>query len=145
MNVLNKKQQEKQKIFTIFLKKLDLAYSAFLIWRELQNPKYDKIFSKNKYFWLTAMASLFATSSVELAKLVERKNPKYDEAISIFYLLEIELYDYEETLKKIKKLRNKVLMHTSSKAFLNLDKFMKELNLKYGEIEELFNKLIEIS
>lgn len=141
----NKRCQEKQQIFRIFLKKLDLAYSEFCIWRELQNRKYNQIFNKNKCYWTTILSSLYGSFSADLAKLTEKPTSWRDDTISIFSLLiESELSDYDETLEKIGKLRNKVLMHIDKKTYLSLNDFMKTLNLKYGDIEDIFAKLIDI-
>lgn len=130
--------------FSIFIKKLDFAFRQFVIWKNLQNERYNLIFKQNEYLWTTLMRSLLIGFSIELAKLTEKQNSRHEEVISIFYLLELEIEDHRETLEKIKKLRNKVLMHNDLKTLISLDVFMSELDLKYGDIENIFKKLIYI-
>src|SRR3989344_7924704 len=111
MNTLSEYQLKQQKIFSIFLKNLDFAFSQFVLFKNLKNEQYNEVFRKNNYVWTTLVRSLFLGFSAELAKLTEKQNPKYGDVISVFQLLESELDGCNETLGKIKKLRNKVLMH----------------------------------
>ena len=148
MNILNESQLKRQKTFSIFLEDLNFAFSQFVIWKDLQNAEYNPIFEKNKYVWTTLIRSLFLGFSAKLAKLTEnfteKQNPRYGEVISIFYLLELVLEEYKETLEKIKRLRNKILMHNDLETLTNLNSFTKELDLKYGDIEDVFQKLISV-
>lgn len=146
--ILSPREERKRIIFKEFIQRLVTAYSEFYTWKFLRNSiKNNNISSKNINFFNTTIISLAFSSTFELAKITETKNiidEKGNIPISIFYLMEYILSDYNEReiIKKLQSFRNKVLAHIDLKTFLDLDNYLKELNLKYGEIEILFEKVI---
>lgn len=138
-------KNNKQKEFKVFLKKVEFAYSNYCIWRALQNKKYNSVYNANKYFWNNVIVSLNNSSIAELSKLLEKPNNFDDkENLTIFYLLG-EMVEFSSViLNKLKKLRNKILGHNDKKTMLDGERFMKELNLTYDDVDCLFQKTIEI-
>lgn len=143
---------KKKKIFDEFIQRLETAYRAFYTWKALRealkNDENMKFYNTTDIrFFNTTIVSLAFSSTFELAKITETKNTideKGNIPISIFYLMEYQLSDYDvrETVRKLQLFRNKVLAHIDLKTYLDLDKFLKELNLKYEEIETLFKKIL---
>lgn len=135
----------KEKKFNIFLQKLVSAYKQFCIWRALQKEEYNRSFAQHPAFWSVVLDTLYLAFPAELAKLTERSDSRYPETISIYSLLtEFKLSSHEATIRKMKKLRDKILMHNDLKTLLDIKKFMNELSLTYGDIENLFSVLIEL-
>lgn len=135
---------EGQKMFHAFIKNFDIAYCQYYVWKTLQNTEFIKTYKKNEYFWAHVMDALLFAYSAGLAKLTEKQNKWDDKVVSIFYLLEYELENSNDIIKKLKKLRNKVLFHHDLKTALNAKKFLSKLNLKYIDIENLFSELVKI-
>lgn len=129
--------------FNIFIGKLDFAYRQFLLWKHFQNSKYNKIYENSPETFNAIFQSLLTGFLIELAKLTENGNVKFEEVVSIYSLLEEELEPVKETIKKIKNLRNKVLSHNDKNTLKDVKKFMRDLKLKNSDIEDLFVFLIE--
>ena len=150
--ILSQREERKKKIFEEFMQRLETAYREFYTWKALgealkNNENIHFLDTTDIRLFNTIIVSLAFSSTFELAKITETKNiidEKGDTPISIFYLMEYTLSDYNEreTIKKLKSFRNKVLAHIDLKTFLDLDKYLKELDLKYREIEILFEKVI---
>lgn len=135
---------DKKKVFTIFRMKLDHAYAQFCVWRTLNNQKYNLTFNMNKYYWTAVLDGLNNSFMSELAKLLEKPDNRFGDTISIFYLLKSKFGEYDELLEKIKRIRNKLLMHNDLIANKDIKVFTSDLGLKYSDIELLFNRLIEL-
>lgn len=132
---------DREKLIQVFYNNLLLSYNNFLLWKNLQKIEYRIQIDKNIIFWNNVTKSLFLTSLSGLAKLYER-NDKNDEVVSIYALFEHELSDLDIAIKKIRKLRNKILMHNDYKTAINIVSFMNDLNITYEEIEKMFERLI---
>ncbi|MDD5146078.1 MAG: hypothetical protein PHF44_04530 [Candidatus Pacebacteria bacterium] len=149
---LRKREERKKKIFEEFIQRLETAYREFYTWKALRDAlKSDEnirfLITTDLQLFNTIIVSLAFSSTFELAKITETKNIIDEEgntSISIFYLMEYNLSDYDirETVRKLRKFRNKVLGHIDLKTFLDLDNFLRELDLKYEEIEILFEKVV---
>jgi len=135
---------EKIKTFNEFKIKFETAYCQYCMWKALQDKKFEEMKKENRYFWAYITDALLFAYSAGLAKLTEKQNKRDNEVLSIFYLLEYKLEDSNDTIEKLRKLRNKVLMHHDLKTALNIKKFVSKLGLRYLDIENLFNKLIKI-
>ena len=130
-----------RKVINLFIANTDLAYRQFCVWRKLQDERYNPIYKKNGIFWDAVLKGLLVNTLSFLAKSFEKKNDRFDDVLSIYYLCDLKLADCDETVGKLKKLRNKVLMHNDIKKAMDLEKFFKEVGLKYEDIEYLFGKL----
>lgn len=135
---------DKKKAFSLFIANTDLAYRQFCVWRKLQNKQYNPVYKRNGIFWDAVMKSLFMDSLSFLAKSFEKRNDKFDDVLSIYWLCGLEFSDCDKIVMKLKKLRNKLLMHSDFETAKNLEKFLKEISLKYEDIEQLFEKLKEV-
>ena len=135
-------QKKKDKDFDEFVGNLLFAYKQFCFSTRFS----EKIKNRNSLplFWFTISLSLRRGYLSELSKLFEKQNGKFDDVLSIYYLLDYEFSDNLETIEKLKKLRNKFLMHHDIKTSRELDEFMKELDLSPKEIQNLFIKTFEV-
>ncbi len=137
---MDKKQQ-----FLLFVKNFDYTYAEFCVWREMNKIIYGEVYNKYLYLWTAILNSLSISFFVGLTKSVE--NDKNNSVLSIFYFLDktYKFDDHEQNiLDKIKKFRNKNLMHYDRSVFNNVNNFMKEVDLKYKDIELIFCKIINI-
>ena len=135
---------KKQKVFGRFICMMDLAYCQFHVWKTLQNKAFNGVFSNYNYFWKQVSDALLNSSTVGLTKLVEKQSKLDQEVISIFFLLEFGIENAAVVIEKLRKLRNKIIMHNDVKTILEADNFFKELSLNYGDIEDLFDEIIKV-
>jgi hypothetical protein len=136
---------EFEKLFELLME----ARVIFYVWKGLQDKKYEKIWSKNNIFWNAVTVSLWRTWNQCLANVYE--NSEYD-IISIPVLArkqedlskkqEIEkiLKDDKRLLNLISVIRKNVLAHNNVDFKFKYKKIFKNLNLKYKDFEELFDK-----
>lgn len=136
-----KKQHED---FDNFIGNLLFAYKQFCFSTLFSERLKDYKNNNMQLFWFTTLLSLRRGYLGELSKIFERQNGKFEDVLSIYYLLDYEFSEHSDTIEKLRKLRNKFLMHHDLKTSRELDLFMEELNLTPKNIQDLFIKTIEV-
>jgi len=131
-----------EKNFDYLVGQVTLAYKQFLLFKELRKPSNRKLLNSHGYFFKVILPTLSISFLSNLSKILEAPHG-FDETVSIFTITKQRFVDQEEIISKIKKLRNKVLAHNDMKTLQDLDKFMRELQLKNENIEDLFIQIID--
>ena len=135
---------KQNKDFDEFVGNLLLAYKQFCFSTRFSEKLKNHNFAPLDLFWFTTLLSLRKGYLSELSKLFEKQNGKFEDVLSIYYLLDYEFAEHSSTIEKLKKLRNKFLMHHDLKTIREFDKFMKELDLSPKNIQDLFIKTFEV-
>ncbi len=128
----------------IFLDNLNFAYLQFCFLEKIRENISEQIFRKNPLFWNTVRISLLRCYLSELSKIFEKQKNKFDSVLSIYYLMDFEFRGYKNTLIKLKKLRDKFLAHTDLAVSCDIEQFIKKLDLKPEEINQLFKRTYEV-
>ena len=133
----------RDKDFDIFVGNLLDSYRQFCYWHYLSESFNKK--TENKTFWLTIKLSLLRGSLSGLAKIFEKQNGRFPDVLSVYYLLDTQFSGFEVTIKKLKDVRDKVLMHSEIEPARDMDAFMRKISLTPKMIQDLFTKTIEIT
>lgn len=131
-------------------------YNAFYLWKNLQNPKYNIIYNRYKYFWEITIISVQLNWALGIPKLFEESKKGQEEVISIPFLLEFipegedkekikkEIDDQRPILKNFKKWRNKILTHQDKIVSNNIKDFYKKYPIKGKQTEKLLDSIAKI-
>jgi len=136
---------DKNKEFRIFIDRLKFAYRQFLLFNELQNRRNNETWKMNDIFWEAILASISLGHLSELAKMFEKQNPRFDDVFSIHYFTDYDFANHGETIEKLIILGKKYLKHYDVETYKNLEIFFKDLKLTTMDIENLFDKMIDVT
>ena len=110
---------DKEEQFKFFVSDLLATYHTFCLTRFMHPPIDDepsfKYYSKFKTTWDKILYELETSYLVGFARLFDLYDLKREERItvSVYYFLDYPFRNYEETIQKIKKFRDKVLVHSN--------------------------------
>ncbi len=133
------------KEFKIFLNSLNFAYEQFCFLEKIRENLSNTFFQKNPILWQNIRVSLLRSYLLELSKIFEKQKNKFPAVLSIYYLMDFEFRNHEGTLVKLNKLRNKFLVHTDLEESKNFEQFLKQIDLRPIEINELFKTTYEVA
>ena len=94
---------KENKDFDEFAGNLLFAYKQFCFSTRLSERLKNHQNHNLVLFWFTIRLSLLRGYLSELSKLFEKQNGKFEDVLSIYYLLD---YEFEEHLSTIEKLKN---------------------------------------
>ncbi|OGJ05868.1 hypothetical protein A2192_01315 [Candidatus Nomurabacteria bacterium RIFOXYA1_FULL_35_17] len=139
----------KSKEFGILIQDLADVYMAFCLNRIMHQEVKDRIYGDHAFIWNPILRSLEKGYLLGLARIFDKQFDRPDEpknVISIYYFLDYKFTKHEETISKIKKVRNKFLAHSDKETLKDLEKFIKDLKFESdrSDIESLFNAIIEV-
>ncbi len=125
------------------------AYRQYWYWRTLRAPISRNVsFARNRTFWNFAFNNFAKLFSLELAKLLEKPNPRDRRPISIYSVEPIRaaqaLDPFQDKIEIVMKLRKRFLAHQDEKIAMDYKKFFAELGLNIDDIDLLFDKIKEI-
>ena len=100
----------------------------------------DEIWKKHLFFWNVTLIGLEEAYLLGLSKFFDRPS-ELDQTISIYYFIDS---GKKELVSKLKKTRNKMLVHDDKKTTLNKGTFLQELGLNKSDIISLFELAIEL-
>jgi hypothetical protein len=133
------------KEFKIYLESINLAFRQFCFLEKILENLSKPPLNEDYFFWKVVQIGLLRSYLLELSKIFEKQDNQFDPVLSIYYLMDFEFKDYKDTLSKIKKLRNKFLVHTDLKTSLDIEQFIKKISLTPKEIDRLFKKTYEVA
>ncbi len=116
-------RKQENKDFDIFVGNLLSSYREFSYWYFITESFRNNEDVKNKTFWLTTRTSFLKSCMSGLAKTFEKQNGRFPDVLSIYYLLDIQFAGFEDTLNKLKDVRDKILMHSEVETLRDIDFF----------------------
>ena len=142
---MKKKTEKVQKHYDVFVGNLLFTWKQFCLAKWLAENWTQPTFRRNVMFWNMVRIGITRGYLLGLAKVFDGPSKRFEDVLSIHFLLDVEFAEYENTISQIIRLRNKVLSHDDAMVAIKMDDFMKSLELKPKEVETLFRHLIVVT
>lgn len=140
-------------IFDKFLNILRLTASQFYIWRKLQNSDNEEGYRMRWWFWSPILVTFQHSYLLNLANIFDM-NPN---TLTLYSLIRSDVIDAikkkeikkklkskNKIIKKLRNRRNKYAAHKNIDYTLKPDLLSKDFHLKYWDIEDLLDLVVEI-